>query len=88
MLRWSAESFERLAGFFPLDVERFRFEPLSPYHIPGYLLALRNRLGQIGLLSRDWFLRPLLFILRKLLSLGLRRFCTGQTLYVGLRART
>jgi SAM-dependent methyltransferase len=88
MLRWSAESFERLAGFFPLDVERIRFEPLSPYHIPGYLLALRNRLGRIGLLSRDWFLRPLLFILRKLLSLGLRRLCTGQTLYVGLRART
>ena len=88
MLRWSAENFGRLDGFFPLDVERIRFEPLSAYHIPGYLLAVRNRLARLGLLSREWFVRPLLFSLRTLLRLGLRRFCTGQTLYVVLRART
>jgi hypothetical protein len=88
MLRWSAESFERLAGFFPLDVERIRFEPLSAYHIPGYLLAMRNRLARTGGFSREWFVRPLIFSLGTLLNLGLRRFCTGQSLYVVLRART
>ena len=88
MLRWSAESFERLAGFFALDVERIRFEPLCAYHVPAYLLAVRNRLARIGLLSGEWFVRPLLFSLRTVLHLGLRRFCTGQTLYVVLRART
>lgn len=88
MLRWSAESFERLAGFFPLDLQRTKFESLSAYHIPGYLLAVRNRLARIGFLSREWFVRPLLFGWRTLLRLGLRRFCTGQTLYVVLRART
>lgn len=85
MTKWSEETFRALEGLFHIKLEKVVREPLATYHIPGYLNSYGSYLRDKALLSRILINRYTINICEKLLQLGLRRYLTGQSLYVQFR---
>ncbi len=83
--RWSKATFKALESLFPVQLERLRFEPLTPYHISGFLSAYSNHFRTTSPLYKSVFNRLSLPIYNKALSLGVRHFFRGQSLYVQFR---
>lgn len=82
MTRWNGKVFGYLSRLFPLKLLRLRFEPLAPYHIPGYVEAYgqywRARLPLFHRYLSEGRLRRIADILHQK---GLYRFLRGQSLY-------
>lgn len=85
MTKWSEETFRALERLFHIKLEKVVREPLATYHIPGYLNSYGSYLRDKALLSRILINRYTINICEKLLQLGLRRYFTGQSLYVQFR---
>jgi SAM-dependent methyltransferase len=89
MHRWCQETFISLQQVLPIDLVKFRIEPLAAYHVDWYLGIQNSRLPNIRLIRRLAFrlskytLAP---ILKK--SSLLRDLITGHTLYAEFRVRS
>lgn len=82
MTRWSEAVFIALERLFPIKLERVVKEPLASYHTAGYLNSYSTYFRSQVPLSRIIINRHTLNIYEQLLQLGLRKFLTGQSLYV------
>jgi len=85
MLKWSEIAFRSLEKIFPVRLERVEREPLMSYHVSGYLNAYSNYFRSRNQLNRLLFNRHTLRFYEKVLQLGLRKYVTGQSLYVQFR---
>ncbi|GAA6621725.1 class I SAM-dependent methyltransferase [Scytonema sp. NUACC26] len=85
MLRWSTQSFKALEKIFPVRLEKRIIEPLASYHVSLYLDSYSSYFRSISPLYKLLFNRHTTPVYRKLLKTGLRRFLTGQSLYVQFR---
>lgn len=83
--RWSKTTFRSLEKLFPVQLEKLKFEPLAFYHTSGFLSAYSNHFRTISPLCKLVFNRLSLPLYQKALSLGVRRFLRGQSLYVQFR---
>jgi hypothetical protein len=82
MTRWNNKALAYLPRLFPLKLLSLRFEPLAPYHIPGYV----DTYGEFWRAKLPFFRRFLSERrLRRIADLlrpkGLNRFLRGQSLY-------
>jgi SAM-dependent methyltransferase len=78
---WTAFCFRSLPSVFPLRVEKIITEPLAREHIHNYLVWHMWHLRERSRHCRWIFNGRTLPIYRRFLSKGLRRFCTGHSLY-------
>lgn len=82
LTRWSAKTLRKLAELLDLTVVKERHEPLTTYHISGYVEAYTSllRRPRIGvLLHRNLLSRAIISVLYRT---GLYRLCKGEGLYV------
>ncbi|MEA5452267.1 class I SAM-dependent methyltransferase [Leptolyngbya sp. CCNP1308] len=86
--RWSENTFRALENLFPIKLEVLRFEPLAIYHISSFLGAYSNYFKSISPLYKIPFNRLSLSMYHKVLTLGMRRFFRGQSLYARFRKLT
>jgi SAM-dependent methyltransferase len=88
MHRWCKDTFLALQKILPLDLVRFRIEPLATYHIGWYLGIQRSRLPNIRIIRSPAF-RLSDYVLKPLLERSslFRRLIIGHTLYVEFRVR-
>ena len=78
---WTADCFRALESLFPIRVEKIVLEPLASDHVSQYVGAHTRRLREQTPQLR-WLLNRLsLPVFEAALRTGLRRFCTGHTLY-------
>ncbi|PSR17468.1 class I SAM-dependent methyltransferase [filamentous cyanobacterium CCP3] len=89
MHRWCKETFLTLQKVFPLDLVKFRIEPLAIYHIDWYLGIQNSRLPKIRLI-RSPFFRISNYVMKPVLERYsvLRNLIVGHTLYVEFRVRS
>jgi 2-polyprenyl-3-methyl-5-hydroxy-6-metoxy-1,4-benzoquinol methylase len=83
MTQWCKRAIKSLTTIYPIQVKRFRFEPLADYHINWYLKAQVSRCPQfpsIQSITSSLFYHILKPILTNYSFL--RRLITGHTLYV------
>lgn len=85
MLRWSETTFRSLEKLFPIQLEKVLREPLASYHVSGYLGSYSSFFRAQSPLGKIFFNRYSLKLYERLLQLGLRKFLTGQSLYVQFR---
>jgi 2-polyprenyl-3-methyl-5-hydroxy-6-metoxy-1,4-benzoquinol methylase len=81
MTRWTADVFGRVQKKFPLKLVRTACEPLAEYQVEWYLDAYAGILWRhgLGFLVRPWIRTRAIRFLR---HSGMRRFLTGETIYV------
>lgn len=81
MTHWYSKTFKRLEEYFPIRLIKIKKEPLATYHIDSYLASLKRKIpsGFLYKIANNKFTEK---ILRKLLSIGGRKFINGHTLYV------
>lgn len=85
LTRWSKATFQALEHLFPIQLEKLRFEPLASYHISGFLGAYSNHFRSVSPTYKVAFNKLSLPLYRKILSLGIKHFLRGQSLYVQFR---
>lgn len=88
MHRWCKETFLALQKILPLDLVKFRIEPLAIYHINWYISLQNSRLPNIRLIRSPAF-RFSNYVIKPILERSpfLRSLITGHTLYVELRVQ-
>ncbi|MDJ0744588.1 MAG: class I SAM-dependent methyltransferase [Xenococcaceae cyanobacterium MO_167.B27] len=82
MTQWSEFSFRSLEKIFPVKTEKIIKEPLASYHISGYVDSYKNYLTSSFYPMNLLFNRFSIYFYKKILKAGLRKFLTGQSLYV------
>ncbi|MGF1479794.1 MAG: class I SAM-dependent methyltransferase [Cyanophyceae cyanobacterium] len=82
MTLWTKSSFKALEKLFPIKLAKVIYEPLAAYHTAAYVNAYSDRFRSRFPGSRLIFNRLSNSIYEKCLSLGLRNFILGQSLYV------
>ena len=82
MTKWSEETFRALENYFPIKIKKIIREPLAEYHVSGYVASYAYVYQKKYPLIAFLFNRYFRFFFRIILRLGLRRFFTGQSLYV------
>lgn len=85
MSKWSETAFRSLEMIFPIRLERVEREPLISYHVSGYLGSYSNYFRSQYRLSKILLNRYTLRLYAKMLQFGLRKYLTGQSLYVQFR---
>lgn len=85
MLRWSEATFRSLEEILPIRLERVVREPLMSYQVSGYLSSYSNYFRSQSQVSKLFFNRYTLKFYTKVMQLGLRKYLTGQSLYVQFR---
>jgi 2-polyprenyl-3-methyl-5-hydroxy-6-metoxy-1,4-benzoquinol methylase len=85
MLKWTKSAFCSLEKLFPIKLEKAVREPLASYHVSGYLGSYSSYFRTHNPLSALLFNRHTLRLYERLLQLGLRKYLTGQSLYVQFR---
>lgn len=85
LTRWSKATFQALESLFPIQLEKLRFEPLAPYHISGFLKAYSKHFRSVSPIYKVAFNKLSLPLYHKALSLGVRHFLRGQSLYAQFR---
>jgi SAM-dependent methyltransferase len=84
MSQWSVNTFRALEKLYPLRLSYVRYEPLTQYHIDGYIYAHKRRLLEASSFFRLFLNRFTIPLIHFGLKSGLRRFCRGQSIYVEL----
>ncbi len=85
MTRWSPRTLPFFSELFPLHLERIEFEPLTPYHIDGFVNAYSSNMEKrIPSLRRYHMVNKsfLRFLVRKF---NLYKLIRGQSLYAVFR---
>jgi 2-polyprenyl-3-methyl-5-hydroxy-6-metoxy-1,4-benzoquinol methylase len=82
MTQWEIAAFQSLENIFPVKLQKVIKEPLAQYHVDGYLNAYSNHLCSISILAKILFNRYTNDIYSYILKSGLRKFLTGQSIYV------
>jgi SAM-dependent methyltransferase len=82
MTQWAIDTFYALEKLFPLHLTYVEYEPLAPYHVTGYLFAQKKRLRESSKFYRILLNRFSIAVISRVLNLGLRRYCRGQSIYV------
>jgi 2-polyprenyl-3-methyl-5-hydroxy-6-metoxy-1,4-benzoquinol methylase len=85
MTQWTGATFKSLENIFPVKLEKVLKEPLADYHIHGYLYSYCNHIRSISPLGKLIFNKYTLPLYQYLLKSGLRKFITGQSIYVEFR---
>lgn len=85
MTQWSEASFRSLEYLFPLKLEKVIREPLAKYHVTGYIASHASKLQLVSPWTKLFFNRYTLNTYKLLLNVGIRRFLTGQSLYIQFR---
>jgi 2-polyprenyl-3-methyl-5-hydroxy-6-metoxy-1,4-benzoquinol methylase len=82
MTQWQITTFQSLEKIFPIKLKRVIKEPLAKYHVNGYVNAYSEHFRSIYPLSKIFFNRYTNRIYSQILQFGLRKFLTGQSLYI------
>ncbi|NEO38540.1 MAG: class I SAM-dependent methyltransferase [Moorea sp. SIOASIH] len=82
MLQWSSLSFKSLEKLFPIKLIKVVNEPLASYHVSSYIHGYNNHFSSVYPFGKFFFNRYTIPRYTKIINLGLRRFLTGQSLYV------
>ncbi len=85
MTRWSEKTFRSLEKIFPIRLEKVAKEPLMPYQVSGYLSSYSGYFRSQSQLNKIWLNWYTLRFYEKAFQLGLRKYLTGQSLYVQFR---
>lgn len=85
LTQWSDSSFKYLETIFPLRVEKILVEPLATYHVSAYLKSYKAYFSTISPATKLFLNRYTIAFLKKILNTGVRKFLTGQGLYVQFR---
>ena len=85
MTQWTTATFKSLENIFPVKLEKVLKEPLADYHIHGYLYSYFNHIRSISPLGKLMFNKYTFPLYQYLLKSGLRKFITGQSIYVEFR---
>ncbi|PSB32754.1 class I SAM-dependent methyltransferase [Chlorogloea sp. CCALA 695] len=85
MTQWSEASLRALENIFPIRLEKVIREPLAKYHVSGYVTSYSNKLQSVSPWAKLLFNRYTLNPYKLLLNAGIRKFLTGQSLYVQFR---
>jgi 2-polyprenyl-3-methyl-5-hydroxy-6-metoxy-1,4-benzoquinol methylase len=85
MHRWSNDTFYSLETLFPIKLEKTLLEPLASYHVSSYLASYTSYFRSTYSINKLFFNRFSYPIYEKLLHFGLRKYLTGQSLYVQFR---
>lgn len=82
---WTARCFRSLQSLFPIKLEKIVAQPLAPEHVDNYVASMiwsaEKRPRPFRFISNRTMLRLYRKVLRSGLRRGLRRFCTGHSLY-------
>lgn len=85
MTQWSEVSFKALENIFPVKIEKIIREPLAKYHVSDYITSYSNQLKSISPWAKLLFNRYNSTFYNLVINAGIRRFLTGQSLYVQFR---